>query len=120
MGHGGWKCLFTLWQTSVHYHVIFLLQLDILHMVVCKEEVSPEQERSSSLVQEKPEPPHIKDEQEEILRRPDEPDGSKLTLLAVKKEDADEDIASHCSEIEVELESDTEVTEDSDDWEENS
>ena len=41
-----------------------------------------------------------------------------LTLLAVKSEDDDEDISSHCSEVEVELESDSEVTEDSDDWEE--
>ena len=89
-------------------------------MVVCKEEVSPEQERSSSLLQEEPEPPHIKEEQEEILQRPEEPDGSTSTLPAVKSEDDDEDISSHCSEVEVELESDSEVTEDSDDWEETS
>ena len=68
-------------------------------MVVCKEEVSPEQDRSPSLLQEEPE---IKEEQEELLQRPEEP--------------VDEDISSHCSEVEVELESDTEVTEDSDDW----
>ena len=37
-----------------------------------------------------------------------------LTLLAVKSQ-VDEDISSHCSEVEVKLESDTEVTEDSDD-----
>merc|ERR1719376_1226406 len=87
---------------------------NILHMVVCKEEVSPEQERSSSLLQEEPEPPHIKEEHEELLQRPEEPDGSMLTLLEVKSE-VDEDLSSHCSEVEVELESDTEVTEDSDD-----
>ena len=85
-----------------------------------KEEVSPEQERSSSLLQEEPEPPHIKEEQEEILQRPEEPDGSTSTLPAVESEDDDEDISSHCSEVEVELESDTEVTEDSNDWEETS
>ena len=89
------------------------------HMAVCKEEVSPEQERSSSLLQEEPEPPHIKEEQEELLQRPEEPVGSMLTLLAVKSE-VDEDISSHRSEVEVELESDTEVTDDSDDWGETS
>ena len=59
-------------------------------MVVCKEEVSPERERSSGLLQEEPEPPHIKEEHEELLQRPEEPDGSTLTLPAVKSEDDDE------------------------------
>ena len=104
---------------SVNNHVTFLL-LDIMHMAVCKEEDPPEQERRPSLLKEEPEPPHIKEEQEEILQRPEEPDGSTSTLPAVKSEDDDEDISSHCSEVEVELESDTEVTEDSDDWEETS
>ena len=85
-----------------------LASTSIGHMDVCKEEVSPEQERSSSLFQEKPEPPHIKEEQEELLQRPEEPVGSMLTLLAVK------------TEVEVELESDTTVTEDSDDWSDKS
>ena len=88
-------------------------------MVVCKEGVSPEHERIPSLLQEEPEPPHIKEEQEELLQRPEEPDGFMLTLLAVKSE-ADEDTSSRCCEVEVELKSDTEVTEDSDDWEETS
>ena len=44
---------------------------------MCKEKVSVEhEERSSSLVQEEPEqPPHIKEEQEEDLERPEEADG---------------------------------------------
>jgi len=105
---------------------MFLL-LDILHMVVCKEEDSIKQERSPSLLQEEQETPHIKEEQGELKEEQGDllqPDGSMLTLLAVKGEeenDADEEaISSHCSEVEVELESDTEVTEDSDDWEETS
>ena len=119
MRNGGGTIVFTYGCSSVHYHVIFLL-LDILHIVVCKEEHPPEQERSSSLLQEEPEPPHIKEEQEEILQRPEEPDGSTSTSPAVKSEEDGEDISSHRSEVEVELESDSEVTEDSDDWEETS
>ena len=91
---------------------VIVLLLDILHIGVCEEE-DPEQERNCSLLQEKPEPPHIKEEQEE-------PDGSTSTLPAVKSEDGDEDTSSHHTEVEVELESDSEVTEDSDDWEETS
>ena len=56
---------------------------------MCKEEVSPEHEKSSSLVQEEPQPPHIKDEQEELLQKPEEAGGSMFTLLAVKTEDGD-------------------------------
>ena len=53
-----------------------------------KEEFYPEQqERSPSLVQEEPEPPLIKEEQEELLQRPEEADGTILSLLAVKSED---------------------------------
>ncbi|WP_227487645.1 hypothetical protein, partial [Nocardioides malaquae] len=65
--------------------------LDILHIVVCKEE--EEQERSPSQLQEEPEPPHIKEEHEETLQHPEEPGGSTLTSLAVKSE-TDEDISS--------------------------
>ena len=59
---------------------------------MCKEEVTSEQqERSSSLVQVKPEPLQIKEEQEEeLLQRPEENDGSTLTSLAVKSEDDDD------------------------------
>ena len=112
--------IFTYRESSVHYNVILLL-LDILHMVVCKEKDPPKQERSSSLIYEEPEPPHIKEEQEEILQRSEEPDGSVLTLQAVKNE-VNEDFSSHCSEVgvEVELYSDTEFTEDSDHWGETS
>ena len=69
-----------------------LLLLDLQFLPdVCEEEASPEhQERISSLVQVKPEPPQIKEEQEETLLRPEEAAGSPLTLPAVKSE-ADED-----------------------------
>ena len=88
---------------------------------------------NSSLVKEEPEPPHIKEEQEELLLRPEE----RLTSLAVKSEDDGEEpvartltdhmktqaedcgtsqpasndvlLSSHCSESD---------TEDSDEWEE--
>ena len=77
-------------ESRVDYHVVFML-LDILIV-----------------------PPHIKEEQEELLQEPEEPDGSMLTLLAVKSEVDVEDISSHCAEVEVKLESDTEFTDDSD------
>ena len=73
---------------------------------MCKEEVSPEEEWSSSLVQEEskspkyeripsavqeePQLPQIKEEQEELFQRPEEAGGSTLTLLAVKSEGDDE------------------------------
>ena len=88
---------------------------------------------NSSLVKEEPEPPHIKEEQEELLLRPEE----RFTSLAVKSEDDGEEpvartltdhmktqaedcgtsqpasnnvlLSSHCSESD---------TEDSDEWEE--
>ena len=59
-------------------------------MIVCKEE--------------KTEPLDIKEEQEEILQRPEGPDGSTLSLLEVKNE-VDKDISSRCCEVEIELES---------------
>ena len=53
-----------------------VLSLDLLLLPVCKEEVAPEhQERSSSLVQEEPGPPQIKEEHEE------EADVSTVTSL---------------------------------------
>ena len=61
--------------------------LDFVSLPVCKEELFPEhQERSPSL--EEPQPPQIKEEQEELLQ--EEADGSTLTLLAVKSEGDDE------------------------------
>ena len=126
---------------------LYFFPLDFLHITVCKEQVSPEEEWSSSLVQEEPQPPQIKEEQEELLHRPEEAGGSMLTLLAVKSEGDDEsrepvaststehmktqaDVedcgtsqptsddqllsSSHCAEVEVKLESDTEFTDDSD------
>ena len=108
--------------------------LETLHLSLCKEETPPEQHvGNSSLVKEEPEPPHIKEEQEELLLRPEE----RLTSLAVKSEDDGEEpvartltdhmktqaedcgtsqpasndvlLSSHCSESD---------TEDSDEWEE--
>ena len=55
---------------------------------MCEEEVYPEQQyRTPSLIQEEPQPPHIKEEpEEEPLQRPDKADGSTFTFLAVKSE----------------------------------
>ena len=51
-------------------------------MPVCKEEVSPEEEWSSSLVQEESELPQIKEEQgEELLQRPGEAGGSTTLIF---------------------------------------
>ena len=64
-----------------------------------QEEFSPKRERSPSLLQEEPEPPEIKVEEEELQRQPEEPDGSTLTSLAVKSEVKDEeDISDHLQE----------------------
>ena len=111
-----------------------LFPLENLHLPLCKEEAPLEQHvGNSSLVKEEPEPPHIKEEQEELLLRPEE----RLTSLAVKSEDDGEEsvartltehmktqaedcgtsqpasndvlLSSHCSESD---------TEDSDEWEE--
>ena len=89
-------------QVQTLWFISCIFCLDFLHLPACKEE----EEENPGLVQEEPEPPHIKEEQEELLHRPEKP--------------VDEDISSHCSGVEVELESDSEVTEDSDDWEETS
>ena len=51
---------------------------------MCKEEAPPEHVGNSSLVKEEPEPPHIKEEQEELLLRPEE----RLTSLAVNREES--------------------------------
>ena len=57
----------------------FIFCLDIL--------VYPEQQNvNSSLAQEEPQPTHIKEEQVELLLRPDK----GLTVLSVKSEDDDE------------------------------
>ena len=60
------------------------LLLDVPLLPTCQEEVPERQERSCSLVQVKPEAVHIKDEQEEEhLQRPEDADGSWLTLHGV-------------------------------------
>ena len=64
-----------------------------MQLAVC-EEVSPKQERRPKKEQE---PPHIKEEQEEILQRAE-------PALAVKSK-------VHCPEVEVELESDSDDSE---------
>ncbi|XP_074469089.1 uncharacterized protein LOC141754122 isoform X1 [Sebastes fasciatus] len=77
-----------------------VLSADVLQLLVVKEEVPPEQEWSSSLDQEDPEPPHIKEEQEdhwtsqegEQLQGLEEADIIKFTFtpVAVKSEDDEE------------------------------
>ena len=62
-----------------------LFPLENLHLPLCKEEAPLEQHvGNSSLVKEEPEPPHIKEEQEELLLRPEE----RLTSLAVNREES--------------------------------
>ena len=67
------------------YHVISLLleEFDPEQQERSREETpvieEEEQERNPRPVQEEPEPPHIKEEQEEILQRPEEADGTTLT-----------------------------------------
>ncbi|XP_074469095.1 uncharacterized protein LOC141754123 [Sebastes fasciatus] len=73
---------------------------DVQQLLVVKEEVPPEQEWSSSLDQEDPEPPHIKEEQEELwtsqegeqLQGLEEADITKFkfTPVSVKSEDDEE------------------------------
>ncbi|KAI3359053.1 hypothetical protein L3Q82_015423 [Scortum barcoo] len=76
----------------------FMFPADVQQLLVRKEEVPPEQQdRSSSLDQEDPEPPHIKEEQEEVwssqegeqLQGLEEADISKFpfTPVPVKSED---------------------------------
>ncbi|KAM4634129.1 uncharacterized protein ACJ7VT_007690 [Polymixia lowei] len=64
---------------------IRLNRIDSHQFSVCKEEVPPEQQEwSPSLCQEEPDPPHIKDEQEELIQGLDEAKVSTLTLLPEK------------------------------------
>ncbi|KAM7384882.1 hypothetical protein PAMA_011984 [Pampus argenteus] len=72
---------------------------NVKKFMVSKEEVPPEQqERSSSLDQEEPEPPHIKEEQEELwtsqegeqLQGLEEADITTFTPVSVKSEDDEE------------------------------
>ena len=109
---------------------------------MCKEE---HEERSSSLVQEEPQPPQIKEERLDLLQRPEEADdGSTLTSAAVKREEDDgmvetEPVFSSTSTEHMKTQADAEdcvksqpttdeqllsshcyesdITEDSDDWE---
>ena len=63
-----------------------LLLLDLRLLPVCKEEVCPDhEEQSSSLVQEEPQPPQIKEERgEELLGRPEEAEGSTMAIQISK------------------------------------
>ncbi|XP_053190767.1 oocyte zinc finger protein XlCOF7.1-like [Scomber japonicus] len=72
---------------------------DVQQLLETKEEVSPEQqERSSSLDQEEPDPPHIKEEQEEVwtsqegeqLQGLEEADITKFIFTSVPPEDDEE------------------------------
>uniref|UniRef100_UPI003AABB8E1 uncharacterized protein n=1 Tax=Centroberyx gerrardi TaxID=166262 RepID=UPI003AABB8E1 len=78
-----------------------LHRADVQQLLVCKEEVPPEQQDwSPSLDQEDPEPPHIKEEQEELwtsqegeqLQGPEEADITEFpfTPVPVKSEDDEE------------------------------
>ena len=62
------------WDGKTDQDIFFL---DLLHNPVCKEEVLPEEERS--LLQEEPQPPHIKEEHDEQLQRTEE-DGELMTV----------------------------------------
>ena len=61
--------------------------LDVFHLTVSQEVYPEHQEWSSSLVQEVPEHPHIKVEQEDLHHRVGDADESPQTLLVVKSED---------------------------------
>ncbi|XP_075931671.1 uncharacterized protein LOC142931579 isoform X3 [Anarhichas minor] len=76
---------------------------DVQQLLVVKEEVPPEQQEwSSSLDQEDPEPPHIKEDQEELwtsqdgeqLQGLEEADIIKFTFTPVKSEDDEEEAQS--------------------------
>ncbi|KAI3359037.1 hypothetical protein L3Q82_015413 [Scortum barcoo] len=90
------KLLDAVFKPEVRLH-----RADVQQLLVRKEEVPPEQQdRSSSLDQEDPEPPHIKEEQEEVwssqegeqLQGLEEADISKFpfTPVPVKSEDDEE------------------------------
>ncbi|XP_068583103.1 zinc finger protein 177-like isoform X2 [Cebidichthys violaceus] len=79
-----------------------LHRADVQQLLVAKEEVPPEQQKwSSSLDQEDSEPPHIKEEQEELwtsqegeqLQRLEDPD-VKFSFTPVKSEDDEEEAQS--------------------------
>ncbi|KAI3358270.1 hypothetical protein L3Q82_003267 [Scortum barcoo] len=99
-----WIWTRTSYQWREHWEcdgVFSLTPSDVQQLLVRKEEVPPEQQdRSSSLDQEDPEPPHIKEEQEEVwssqegeqLQGLEEADISKFpfTPVPVKSEDDEE------------------------------
>ncbi|XP_030287172.1 protein TsetseEP-like [Sparus aurata] len=71
-----------------------LHRADVQQLLFGQKKVSPEQQEwSSSLDQQDPEPPHIKDEQEELWTNQEEADITEFTftLVPVKHEDDDEE-----------------------------
>ncbi|XP_030287034.1 uncharacterized protein LOC115589967 isoform X5 [Sparus aurata] len=71
-----------------------LHRADVQQLLFGQKKVSPEQQEwSSSLDQQDPEPPHIKDEQEELWIKQEEADITEftITLISVKHEDDDEE-----------------------------
>ncbi|XP_030287183.1 nucleolar protein 3-like [Sparus aurata] len=71
-----------------------LHRADVQQLLFGQKKVSPEQQEwSSSLDQQDPEPPHIKDEQEELWTNQEEADITEFTftLVPVKNEDDDEE-----------------------------
>ncbi|XP_030267008.1 zinc finger protein OZF-like isoform X8 [Sparus aurata] len=80
------KLLDAVLQPQVQLH-----RTDVRRSVI-KDEVSPEQQEcSSSLDQEEPEPPHIKEEQEELWTNQEEADLTKFTFTPVPVKSDDDD-----------------------------
>ncbi|KAM4619195.1 uncharacterized protein ACJ7VT_008410 [Polymixia lowei] len=76
---------------------ISLNRADLQQPFVCKEGVLPEQQEwSPSLGQEEPDPPHIKEEPEELIQGLEEAEVPTLTLLPEKSENNEEE---HSSQI---------------------
>uniref|UniRef100_A0A667ZMM1 C2H2-type domain-containing protein n=1 Tax=Myripristis murdjan TaxID=586833 RepID=A0A667ZMM1_9TELE len=80
-----------------------LLQLKELPAVVIKEEVPPEQQEwTPSLDQEEPEPPHIKEEQEELWTNQEAEqlqDLTKFPFTAVPVKSEDDEEEAQCSQL---------------------
>ena len=76
--------MFKVQTLNVFSLIVYFPPLDFLPPPVCKEEVSPEnEERNHSLVQDEPQPPHFKVEQE-VLQRPKEAGGSMLLVVKTR------------------------------------
>ncbi|KAM4634590.1 uncharacterized protein ACJ7VT_001918 [Polymixia lowei] len=82
---------------------IQLDRTDPQQLFVCKEEVPLEQQEwSPSLGQEEPEPPHIKEEQEDLIQGLEEAEVLTLTLLPEKSENNEEEQSSQLNPTQTE------------------